>query len=152
MGVVNTAIEDGVGVSGVANSRMPSRQGKLRGDDRRPAPVAVFEDYFEQIVTTAGVEGLEAEVVEDQEIGAAEGFQEARMTPVAARERQLFAELGPAMVDDGAVVAAGLRAADAAIWPARGNGARVPIAKKAERARSPRDATTGARRIRLSCL
>ena len=84
MGVVNKAIEDGVGVSGVANSRMPSRHGKLRGDDRRPAPVAVFED-FQQIVTRAGVEGLEAEVVEDQEISAAEGFQEAWMTPLAVR-------------------------------------------------------------------
>ena len=47
MGVVNKAIEDGVGVSGVANSRMPSRHGKLRGDDRRPAPIAVFEDFQE---------------------------------------------------------------------------------------------------------
>ena len=84
MGVVNKAIENGVRVSGVANSRMPSRHGKLRGDDRRPAPVAVFED-FQEIVTRGGVEGLEAEVVEDQEIGAAEGFQEPWMTPVAAR-------------------------------------------------------------------
>ena len=107
MRVVNEAIEDGVGVSRIADDLMPSRHGKLRGDDRRPAPVAVFED-FQEIVTGAGVERLEAEVVEDQEIGAAEGFQETRMAPVAAREREVFAELGPAMVDDGTVVAAGL--------------------------------------------
>ncbi len=60
---MDEAIEDGVGVGGVANSRMPVRHGKLRGDDHRPAPIAVFED-FEQIVTRAGVEGLETEVIE----------------------------------------------------------------------------------------
>ena len=59
MGVVNEAIEDGVGVGGVADDLMPGRHGKLRGDDRRPAPVSLFED-FQQIVAGAGVEGLEA--------------------------------------------------------------------------------------------
>ncbi len=61
-------------------------------------------------MTGAGVEGLEAEVVEDQEIGAAEGFDETRVTPVAARERKVFVELGPAVIDDRAIVAAGLLA------------------------------------------
>ncbi|WP_275548830.1 MULTISPECIES: hypothetical protein [Methylocystis] len=32
-------------------------------------------------MTGAGVERLEAEVVEDQEIGAAEGFDETRVAP-----------------------------------------------------------------------
>ena len=71
------------------------------------APVSFFED-FEKIVARASVERLEAEVVEDQEIGATEGFDETRMAPVAARERELFAELRPAMIDDRAIVAAGL--------------------------------------------
>ena len=44
---------------------------------------ALFED-FEQIVTGAGVEALEAEVVENEEIGAAEGFDQARMALVAS--------------------------------------------------------------------
>src|ERR1700749_3865824 len=34
MGVVNEAVENGVGVSGVADHVMPCGQGKLRGDDR----------------------------------------------------------------------------------------------------------------------
>ena len=58
-------------------------------------------------MTGAGVEGLEAEVVEDEEIGAAEGFDEARMAAVAAGEREVAAELRPAMIEDGAIVAAG---------------------------------------------
>jgi len=37
-------------------------------------------------VTGAGVERLETEVVENEQIGAAEGFDKTRMAPVAARE------------------------------------------------------------------
>ena len=44
--------------------------------------MALFED-FEEIVGAAGVERLEAEVVEDEQIGAAQGFDEAWMAAVA---------------------------------------------------------------------
>ena len=80
MGVVDEAVEDGVGVGGVADDVVPGGHGKLGGDDRRSTPVAFFED-FEQVVAGAGVERLEAEVVEDEEIGATEGFQKAGMAP-----------------------------------------------------------------------
>jgi hypothetical protein len=60
VGVVNEAIEDGVGVGGIADDLMPGRHGKLRGNDRRSAPIALFE----QIVAGAGVERFEPEVVE----------------------------------------------------------------------------------------
>ena len=103
VGVVNEAIKDGVGVGWIADHLMPGRYGELRGDDRRSAPIALFED-FEQVVAGAGVERFEPEVVENEQIGATKGFDEARMTAVAARERQFFAELGPAMIDDGAIV------------------------------------------------
>jgi hypothetical protein len=99
MGIVNEAVQDGVGVSWVSNDVAPGCHGKLGGDDRRSTPIAFFED-FEEIVAGAGVERLEAEVVEDQEIGATESLQETRMAPVAACERQFFAELGPAMIND----------------------------------------------------
>src|SRR5271155_2296356 len=82
--------------------------------DRRPY---LLLDDFEQVVTGAGVKRLEAEVVEDQEIGAAEGFDEARMAPIASGERQILAELRPAMIEDGAIVAAGFLA-DGASQPA----------------------------------
>ncbi len=106
---MNEAIEDGVGVGGIADDLMPGRHGKLRGDDRRSAPITLFED-FEQVVTGAGVERFEPEVIENEQIGAAKGFDEARMATVAARERQVFAELGEAVIDDGAIVAASLLA------------------------------------------
>ena len=56
----------------------------------------------------AGVEGFEAEVVEDQEIGAPERAQDARMASVAARQGEVFAEFGPAVIEHRAVIAAGL--------------------------------------------
>ena len=109
MRIVDEAVQDGVGVSGVANDLMPGRQGELGGDDRRPSAVSLLEN-FEQIVTGAGVEGFEAEVVENEQIGAAEGFDEARMAAVASGERQVLAELWPAMIEDGPIVAAGFLA------------------------------------------
>jgi hypothetical protein len=89
MAVVNEAIEDGVGVGGIADHLMPGGQGKLGGDDRRSAPISLLED-FEQVVTGSGVERFEAEIVEDKQIGAAEGFDEARMASVASGERQVL--------------------------------------------------------------
>jgi hypothetical protein len=56
---------------------------ELGGSHRREARL-VFKD-FEQVVTRAGVERLEPEIVEDQEIGATEGCDEMRIVAVAAR-------------------------------------------------------------------
>ena len=95
---------------------MPGRQGELGGDDRRSTAISLLEN-FEQIMPRAGVEGFEAEVVENEKIGSAEGLDEARMTPVAPSKRQVLAELRPAMIEDGAIVAAGFLA-DGASQPA----------------------------------
>ena len=109
MRIVRKAVQNGVGVSGIANDLMPGRQGELGGDDRRPAAVSLLED-FEQVMTGAGVEGLEAEIVENEKVGSAEGLDESRMAAVASGERQILAELRPAMIEDGAIVAAGFLA------------------------------------------
>ena len=109
MSIVDEAIQDGVGVSRIPNNLVPGGQGELGGDDRRSAPVSLLED-FEQVVTSASIERFEAEVVEDEQIGAAEGFDEARMAPIASGERQILAEFRPAVIEDGAIVAAGFLA------------------------------------------
>ena len=57
MRIVDEAVQDGVGVGGIANDLMPGGQGKLGGDDRRSAAISLLED-FEQIVTGAGVRGV----------------------------------------------------------------------------------------------
>jgi hypothetical protein len=63
MRIVHEAVENGVGVGGVANDLVPSCERELGSDDRRSAAVTLFEDV-EQIVTGAGVEGFEAEIAE----------------------------------------------------------------------------------------
>ena len=102
---------------------MPGGQGELGGDDRRPAAVSLLEN-FEQIVTGAGVEGFEAEVVENEQIGAGDGFDEARMAAVASGERQVLAQLWPAMIEDGPIVATGFLA-DGAGQPALADAGRA---------------------------
>ena len=95
---------------------MPGGQRELGGDDRRSAAVPLLED-FEEVVTGAGIEGLEAEVVENEQVGAAEGFDEARMAAVASGESQVVAELRSAMIENRAIIATG-SVADGAGEPA----------------------------------
>ena len=69
VGVMDQAVEDGVGVGGVADQRVPLIDGKLAGDDGGAVAVAILED-LQEVVAGRGVERLEAPVVEDEEIDA----------------------------------------------------------------------------------
>jgi hypothetical protein len=103
---VDDAIEDGVGVSGIADQLVPLIDGDLAGDDGRAAAVALLED-FEEVMASGGVERLETPIVEDEQLDAAEGSHDAGVTAIAAGEREIGEQLGNALVEDGAVVAAG---------------------------------------------
>jgi hypothetical protein len=59
MGVVNEAVEDGVGVSRVANEGVPFVDRDLAGEDGRAAPIAFLEDLVE-VTTSTGVERFES--------------------------------------------------------------------------------------------
>ena len=52
MCIVHEAVQNGVGISGVANDLMPGGQRELGGDDRRSAAVSLLED-FEEVMTGA---------------------------------------------------------------------------------------------------
>jgi hypothetical protein len=52
--IVNDAIEDGVGVGGIADQLVPFVDGDLAGDDRRSAAVALLEN-LKQVVPRGGV-------------------------------------------------------------------------------------------------
>ena len=67
MGVVNKPVEDGVGISWVADEGMPFVDGDLAGQDRRTATVTFLEDLVE-VTTTTGIERFEAPIVEDEEL------------------------------------------------------------------------------------
>jgi hypothetical protein len=104
--VVDEAIEDGVGIGGIADQLVPLVDGDLTGDDRRASSIALFED-FEEIVASGGVERLETPIIEDEQLDTAEGSQDAGVTAIAAGECEISEQLGNALVEHGAVVAAG---------------------------------------------
>jgi len=56
--IVDEAIEDGIGVSGIADQLVPFVDRNLAGDDCRSAAVTFFED-LEEVVTSDGIERLE---------------------------------------------------------------------------------------------
>jgi hypothetical protein len=55
IGVVNDAVEDGVGERGNPDQVMPAVHGNLAGDDERALVVAILDD-FEQIARLIGGE------------------------------------------------------------------------------------------------
>ena len=71
MSVVNEAVQDGVGVGGIADDLVPAVHGKLGGNERRTSPISFLKD-FEKIMPGGGVERLQPPVVENEQIGAAE--------------------------------------------------------------------------------
>jgi hypothetical protein len=76
VGVVNEAVEDGVGISRVADEGVPLVDRDLTCEDGRATPIAFLEDLVE-VTTGAGVEGFEAPIVEDEELDAGEAAQNA---------------------------------------------------------------------------
>jgi hypothetical protein len=106
VGVVDDAVQDGVGVGWIVDDVVPAVDRDLAGDDGGPAAIPFFED-LEEIAPGAGVEGLAPPIVEDEQLGTDEGAQEPSVATVAAGERQLAEELGHSLVEDRAVVAAG---------------------------------------------
>jgi hypothetical protein len=87
IGVVNDAVEDGVGERGNADQVMPTIDGNLAGDDERALVVAILDD-FEQIARLIGGESFGSPVVQDEQFDAGEGGQEpgvARLPMAMAR-------------------------------------------------------------------
>ena len=107
VGVVNEAVEDGVGVGRIADDFVPSVYWKLGGDHRGAASVAFLED-FQKIMSGGGVERLQAPIIENEQIGAAQIAQKTRMASVATRQCKGLEEPGHALIEDRAVVAARL--------------------------------------------
>src|SRR5512133_3595260 len=106
MGVVNEAVEDSVGVCGVADKGVPFVDGDLTGENGRTAPISFLEDLV-KVTTGTGVQRFEAPIVEDEELDAGE-TQNAGIATVTAGERELGEELGNPLIENRAVVAAGL--------------------------------------------
>ncbi len=62
IGVVDDAVEDGVGEGGNADQIVPAGDGNLAGDDERAFVVAVLDD-LQQIARLAGAERLRSPII-----------------------------------------------------------------------------------------
>src|SRR5215207_5055485 len=69
--------------------------------------MSVVED-FQEIAPLLGRERRQAPVIQDQELDARQRLEQATVTAIAAREQQVIEQPRQAMVEDRAVVAAGL--------------------------------------------
>jgi hypothetical protein len=97
--VMDETVQDGVGIGRIADDFVPAVDWKLGGDHRGAATVSFFED-FQEIMPGGGIEGLEAPVIEDEQIGAAQIAQKAGMASVAMRQGEVLEEPGHALVED----------------------------------------------------
>ena len=87
VGVVDEAVEDGVGDGGIADDLVPVLDRHLAGDDGRAAFVAVVDD-FQQIAALLAGERCETPIVEDQQLDPRERLEQPGIAAVAAGERE----------------------------------------------------------------
>ena len=85
IGVVNEAVQDGIGQSWVCNDLIPVIQGQLTGDDCRSAFVAVFND-LKHITSLVIIEFFRSPVIENEKVGFGELLEDPAITSVASRE------------------------------------------------------------------
>ena len=93
MGVVDDAIQDGVGVGGLADEVMPCLHRRLAGDDGGAAAVALLDD-LEEVLARWSVERPKAEVVQNEDIDPRQRFEKPGVAAVAAGKRQIADSFG----------------------------------------------------------
>src|SRR3954468_8649130 len=109
MGVVDQAVEDGVGVGRVSDHLMPFIDRYLAGENGRAA-AAAFLGGFVEGPAGASVEGIKTPIIEDEELSAIEAAHDAGIASVAAGEREIGEQLGDALIEHRSIVSAGLLA------------------------------------------
>src|SRR5271154_6227624 len=104
MGIVNDAIEDGVGECWLADQIVPTVDRDLAGDQGGAAAVAVLDD-LEHVVALLGPERFEPPIIEDQQLDAAEGAHQSRVATITAGEREIAEHPRYALIENRAVIA-----------------------------------------------
>src|SRR5665647_387936 len=104
--VVNEAVQDGVAQGGIADNFVPMFDGDLAGDDGRGATVAIIQD-LQKVAPFGRIENRKAPVIEDQELNAADGFEQAAISAVAASQGERLEQARDAVILDRTIVAAG---------------------------------------------
>ena len=150
IGVVDDAIEDGVGDRRFADHGWPLLHRDLTGDEDGLAPVARLHD-LQQVAPALGGEALQPPVVEHQQGDPAQAAHQAVERAFIAGADERRDQLGDAAIEDGLVLAAGLvgeRAGDECLsrpgWPTQDQIVALadPVAGGELGERGPGDATS----------
>ena len=107
MGVVEKAIEDCVPEGGIADDFVPVVNGHLAGEQGSTSTVAIIED-LQKIMACQVVEGGEAPVVEEEEMGSCEALQEPNSGSIAPGEPQFIQQPRESVVADAEPMTASL--------------------------------------------
>ena len=107
IGVVDDAVEDGVGEGGNADQIVPAVNGNLAGDDQRAPVVAVFDD-FQEIAGLVGPERLRPPIIENKQFYAGERSQQPGVAWIATRNGKIGEQSWNAGVENGYVLSTGL--------------------------------------------
>lgn len=107
MGVVDQAVEDGVGQGGVADGGVPMFNRKLAGDDGRTAAVTVVE-HFQQVAPVRVVEHGEPPIVNHEHVYFGQLLEQLHVAAIGAANGQLVKHARQAYVISTATHAASL--------------------------------------------
>src|ERR1700687_5875430 len=105
--VVNEAVQDRVAEGGVADDVVPMFDGDLAGNDGRGATVAIIKD-LQKVAPFGRIENRKAPVIEDQELNAADGLEQATIAAVAASKGKGLEQARDAVILDRTIVATSL--------------------------------------------
>jgi hypothetical protein len=103
---MNEAIEDGIAECGVSYNVVPMFDGDLTGNDGGRATVAIIED-LQKVAPLGRIEYRQAPIIEDEELNAPDGFEQAAIATVAASEGERLEQARNAMILNRTIVAAG---------------------------------------------
>ena len=105
--VVNEAVQDRVAQGGIADDVVPMFDGDLAGNDGRGATVAIIKD-LQKVAPFGWTENRQTPIIENEELNAPEGFEQATIAAVAASKSERLEQARDAMILDRTIVAAGL--------------------------------------------
>ena len=90
-----------------ADDVVPMFDGDLAGNDGRGATVAIIKD-LQKVAPFGRIENRKAPVIEDQELNAADGFEQSAISAVAASQGERLEQARNAVILDRTIVAASL--------------------------------------------
>lgn len=109
IGVVDQAVEYGIGECGFVDDVVPCGDRELAGDQDRASPMAVLDDLHE-IAALSGVQAIGAPIIENEQVSFHKGSEQAGKASVAMGQVEIGEQAGQPLIDDGEVVAAGFLA------------------------------------------